>query len=419
MPLNPVVRLGAAWRIGALVLAFGLAVNFAEAVEKGRWVATWVSSQELLDPPKTASDPGLSGHTIRQVVQPSLAGDGLRVMFSNLVGDSPLTIGAASIARANGGSAIQPDSACALTFSGSPNVTIQPGAAMISDIANFPVRAFENLAVTVYCPEVPAKVTGHRGSRTTSFIVAGDAVAAPEFSAPRKEEHWYLLAEIDVRAAAEASAVVAIGDSITDGRGSTTDQNDRWTNNLARRLAANAATAQVSVLNQGIGGGRLLRHGLGPSALSRFDRDVLAPAGVTTVIVFEGVNDLGTAVGARKRGEAGASARDVIMAYEQMILRAHLKGLRIYGATITPFEGFKMYNDDKSEAERTAVNHWIRTSGQFDAVIDFDAMTRDPQNPSRLSAAVDSGDHLHPSAAGYHLMADRVDLALFEAGTRP
>ncbi|HTH47385.1 MAG TPA: SGNH/GDSL hydrolase family protein, partial [Candidatus Limnocylindria bacterium] len=186
-----------------------------------------------------------------------------------------------------------------------------------------------------------------------------------------------------------------------------------------RRLAANAATAQVSVLNQGIGGGRLLRHGLGPSALSRFDRDVLAPAGVTTVIVFEGVNDLGTAVGARKRGEAGASARDVIMAYEQMILRAHLKGLRIYGATITPFEGFKMYNDDKSEAERTAVNHWIRTSGQFDAVIDFDAMTRDPQNPSRLSAAVDSGDHLHPSAAGYHLMADRVDLALFEAGTRP
>ncbi len=415
--MNDFVLPGAARRIALLALAGGLALAGASAGDKdGHWVATWVSSQELLDPPKPGSEAGLSGHSIRNVVQPSLAGDGVRVTFSNLVGDAPLVIAAASIARANGGSSIQPGSECALTFGGAPSVTIQPGAVMISDIASFQVRAFENLAVSVYCPEVPAKVTGHRGSRMTSYIAPGNVIAAPEFAAPRKEEHWYLVGEIDVRTDPASTAVVVIGDSITDGRGSTTDQNDRWTNDLARRLAANPRTAHVSVLNQGIGGGRLLRHGLGPSALSRYDRDVLTPAGVTTVVVFEGVNDLGTAVGARKKGEAGASARDVIMAYQQMIVRAHLKGLRIYGATITPFDGFKMYNDDKSEAERMAVNQWIRTSGEFDAVIDFDAMTRDPQNPSRLAAAVDSGDHLHPSAAGYHHMADRIDLALFEAG---
>ncbi|HVT73741.1 MAG TPA: SGNH/GDSL hydrolase family protein [Lacunisphaera sp.] len=407
----------AAPRVAVRALVIGLVLTIARAGEAdGRWVATWVSAQELLDPPKDAGETGLDGHTIRQVVQPSLGGEGVRVTFSNLVGDAPLTIGAASIARAKGGSAIQPGSACALTFGGSPSVTIQPGAVMISDVARFSVRAFENLAVSVFCPTVPAKVTGHRGSRTTSFMAEGDVVAALEFPGARKEEHWYLVAEIDVRAPAGASAVVVIGDSITDGRGSTTDQNDRWTNDLARRLAASAKTARVSVLNQGIGGGRLLRHGLGPSALSRYDRDVLIPAGVTTVIVFEGVNDLGTAVGARRRGESGASARDVIMAYEQMIVRAHLKGLRIYGATITPFDGFAMYNDDRSEAERAEVNQWIRTSGKFDAVIDFDAMTRDPQHPSRLAAAVDSGDHLHPSAAGYQLMADGINLGLFEAG---
>lgn len=414
--MNDFMSWGTARRIVLLALGCGLALAGASAGERdGHWVATWVASQELLDPPKPANA-GLSGHSVRNVVQPSLAGDRVRVTFSNLVGDAPLTIGAASIARANGGSAIQPGSTCALTFGGEPSVTIQPGAVMISDVADFPVRAFENLAVSVYCPVVPTKVTGHRGSRMNSFIAEGNVIAAPEFAAARKEEHWYLVGEIDVRADPAASAVVVIGDSITDGRGSTTDQNDRWTNDLARRLAANPRTAHVSVLNQGIGGGRLLRHGLGPSALSRYDRDVLTPAGVTTVIVFEGVNDLGTAVGARKKGEAGASARDVIMAYQQMIVRAHLKGLRIYGATITPFEGFRMYNDDKSESERTEVNRWIRTSGEFDAVIDFDAMTRDPQSPSRLAAAVDSGDHLHPSAAGYHLMADGIDLTLFETG---
>ncbi len=206
-----------------------------------------------------------------------------------------------------------------------------------------------------------------------------------------------------------------LGDSITDGRGSTTNGNDRWPDVLARRLQASPATAQVAVLNAGLGGNRLLRDGLGPNALARFDRDVLAQAGVRWLIVLEGINDIGTAAGAREKGEPAATADDIIGAYAQIIERARAHDIRVHGATIMPFEGFTYagYYTPEGEADRQRVNAWIRASGLFDAVIDFDAATRDPERPPRLSAAVDGGDHLHPSAAGYRIMGESIDLKLF------
>jgi lysophospholipase L1-like esterase len=256
-------------------------------------------------------------------------------------------------------------------------------------------------------------VTGHPGSRTTSYLQAGEATSAPDLPAAVRVDHWYYVNGIDVTADRAVGAVAILGDSITDGRGSTTNGNDRWPDNLARRLQARPETARVAVLNHGIGGNRLLRDGLGPNALARLDRDVLAQPGVRWLIVLEGINDIGTRVAARAKGEPAATAEDIVAAYEQIIARAQARGVRVYGATILPFEGASNYFTPDGEADRQKVNHWIRTSGRFDAVIDFDAATRDPQKPERLAPAVDGGDHLHPSAAGYRVMAEAVDLALF------
>ncbi len=386
--------------------------------ETERWVGAWVSAQQLVEPHNLPPQPGLSGNTLRQIIRPSLGGDGIRVTFSNAYGEGPLTIAVANVARSKGGSAVDSASICPLTFGGERAVTIQPGASVISDPAQFKVQAFENLAVSTCCSSVPANVTGHPGSRTTSFIQKGDAVSVAEFPETTPVDHWYLLAAIDVRTGRSASAILVLGDSITDGRGSTTNQNNRWPDNLARRLAPDPRTSGIAVLNQGIGGNRVLRNGLGPSALQRFDRDVLAPPGVRWLVIFEGINDIGTAKGARAKGEPAASARDILLAYEQMIVRAHAHGLQVYGATITAFEGFDIYYDEQSEADRQEINRWIRTSGKFDGVIDFDEMTRDRPDPRRLSSTVDGGDHLHPSADGYKAMADGIDLGLFQESGR-
>jgi lysophospholipase L1-like esterase len=277
------------------------------------------------------------------------------------------------------------------------------------------VPPLSDLAVTLHVRGAPAGVTGHPGSRTTSFFQAGDAVSSTELPSAVRVEHWYFLSGVDVLARPGSAAVAVLGDSITDGRGSTTDGNDRWPDLLARRLQASRTTAQVAVLNHGIGGNRLLGHGLGPSALARLDRDILAQPAVRWLIVLEGINDIGTRAAARAKGEPAATADDIIFAYEQIVERAHQHDILVYGATLMPFEGFEYanYYSPEGEADRQRINGWIRTSGRFDRVIDFDAVTRDPKYPSRLSAAVDGGDHLHPSAAGYRIMADAVDLALF------
>jgi lysophospholipase L1-like esterase len=303
-----------------------------------------------------------------------------------------------------------------LTFAGSADVTVLPGEEFVSDPLEFSVAALSDLAVTFHLESPPARETGHPGSRATSYFVHGDFVSAANLTEAKHVDHWYQVAEIDVQAARGASAVVALGDSLTDGHGATTNGNDRWTDVLAARLQEKPKTRNIGVSNQGIGGNHLLTDAPGPSALARFDRDVLTPAGVRWMIVFEGVNDLGGLAreGEVSRGEHAALVSRVLAAYEQMIARAHAHGLRIYGATITPYVGSSYYHPGPlSEADRQAVNEWIRATGHFDAVIDFDAVVRDPVHPDQLLPGYDCGDHLHPSPAGYKAMADAVPLALF------
>jgi lysophospholipase L1-like esterase len=272
------------------------------------------------------------------------------------------------------------------------------------------------VSVSFHLDEPPAQQTGHPGSRATTYYVHGDSVAAPNLADAKHVDHWYQIAGIDVLASPDAGTVVALGDSITDGHGATTNGNDRWTDVLAARLQAAAATRAIGVSNQGIGGNHLLTDGLGPSALARFDRDVLAPAGVRWLIVFEGVNDLG---GLARNGEVppadhAAMVARVLAAYQQIVARAHAHGIRVFGATITPYVGSEYYHPGPlSEADRQAVNQWIRADGHFDAVIDFDKVVADPQHPDQLLPAYDCGDHLHPSPAGYRAMANAIPLGLF------
>lgn len=352
--------------------------------------------------------PGFTDCTLRQVIHLSLGGSQIRVRFSNAFGTSALTISSAHVAKAAKNGSIQPESDRALTFQGRPSTTIPPGALIYSDPLDFEALPLSDLAITIHVQDAPETVTTHSGARTTSYLARVDEVSAVDLPSPETVEHWYFLNGVDVMAN-DSSALVVLGDSITDGKNSTTNENRRWPDDLARRLLGNKHTAHVSVLNEGIGGNRLLHDGLGPNALARFDRDVLAQTGVRWLVVFEGVNDIGTC---KEKCDPAANAQEIIGAYQQIILRAHSQGIRVYGATITPF-GKSFYDSPDAERARQTVNTWIRTSGEFDAAIDFDAAIRDPNNPSNLAAGGDSGDHLHPSDAGYKTMADSVNLKLF------
>jgi lysophospholipase L1-like esterase len=376
------------------------------------WVGTWATSP--FPEPAAKEQLPLAGATLRQIVHVSLGGNRLRLRLSNAFGTTPLALDGAHLALAGPAGAIEPATDRPLRFNGQTSVSIPPGAVMLSDPLDFELPPLADVAVSLHLQKVPATLTAHPGSRTTSYLQAGDAVAAAALPEARKVVCWYFINGLDVLAAPPAAAVVALGDSITDGRGSTTDHNDRWTDALARRLQAGLGTARVGVLNQGIGGNRLLRDGLGPNMLARFDRDVLVQTRARWVIVQAGINDIGTRIGARKQGEPFASPADIIAAYEQLIDRAHTQGLQIVGTTITPYAGADFYWTADGEADRQTVNAWIRTSGHFDAVVDFDAALRDPHDPSRLAAAFDSGDHLHPSPAGFVEMARVVDLGLFD-----
>jgi lysophospholipase L1-like esterase len=377
------------------------------------WVATWTSMPQLTEPsnmppaPYTGTDRVLDNASLRQTAHVSVGGPRIRLRFSNAFGGAPLPLSAVSVARPLDGragvSALVPGSVVPVTFHGKPSATIPVGAQVVSDPLPFPVRSFENIAVTAYLAhgQGSLSITSHPGSRTTSYLVPGNQVSASDLPGATPVDHWYFLSGIEVLSPAPAVAV--IGDSLSDGRGSTTNGNDRWPDVLASRLSS-------AVVNQAAGGNRVLQDGLGPNVLARLDRDLLAQSGVSRAIVFEGINDIGTAAPAA----AAATAADLIDAYDQILTRAHAAGIEVYGGTLTPFGGNEGYDDPLREAARTSVNAWIR--GHFDAVLDFDRVVRDPVTPVRLLPAYDVGDHLHLNPAGYRALGTSVPAGLFRNG---
>ena len=404
-----------------LVIAFVVVAVHSEAQNTPPsqvWIATWGASQQIPEPRNILPPADLRDATVRQIFHLSVGGATLRVHITNAFGSVPLHFTSVHVARplAADAPAIDPASDRALTFAGASDVTVPAGADVVSDPIAYSVAPLSNLAVTVHLDEPPAPETSHPGSRATTYYVHGDQVSAPTLQNPGTIEHWYQVSEIDVQAAPGAGVIAALGDSITDGHATTTNGNDRWTDVLAARLQQSAATKNIAVFNDGIGGNHLLIDGLGPNALARFDRDVLAPDGVRWLIVFEAINDLGGL--AREPNvtpaDHAALVQRIIGAYQQMIERAHAHGIRVYGATITPDGGSDFYHPDaQSEADRKAVNDWIRAPGHFDAVLDFDQVVRDPQQPDRMLSAWDSGDHLHPGPAGYRAIGNSIPLSLF------
>jgi lysophospholipase L1-like esterase len=382
------------------------------------WVTSWGASQQVPEPQNAMPADDLRDATVRQIFHLSVGGTALRVHLSNAFGTDALHFTSVNVARplSPSSSSIDVTTDRPLRFAGRYEVTVPPGADFISDPLEFPAAPLSDVAVTFHIDLPPARETGHPGSRATSYYLHGDFVSAASLTEPQHVDHWYMVSEIDVQAVPHAAAMVALGDSITDGHGATTNGNDRWTDVLAQRLQGSPKTRDIGVSNQGIGGNHLLTDGLGPNVLARFDRDVLAPEGVRWVIVFEGVNDLG---GLARNGEVlpaehAALVQRVLAAYSQIIERAHAHNLRVYGATITPYVGSNYYHPGPlSESDRQSVNQWIRAAGHFDAVIDFDAVVRDPQQPDQLLPIFDSGDHLHPSPAGYKAMGEAISPDLF------
>ncbi|WP_373299641.1 SGNH/GDSL hydrolase family protein [Streptomyces poonensis] len=395
------------------------------------WVNTWTAMPQLTEPgnmppaPFTGDDAVLVDTTLRQTLRVTTGGERMRLRFSNAFGTTALPLTAVTVALPRDGragvSAIEPGTLREVTFGGRASTTVPAGAQVVSDPVDFRLRPGSTLTVTAYLAEGQQSLalTSHPGSRTTSYLRHGDGTADADLPGATATDHWYLLSDVEVVSGASTAAVAVVGDSLTDGRGSTTNGNNRWPDQFFDRLREHPATADVAVLNQAAGGNRVLADGLGPNVLARLDRDVLARSGVAWLIVFEGINDIGTA-------EATGTAQrrvteDLIAAYEQIVVRAHAQGIRVYGATLLPFGGNTMYDDPDGlrESSRRAVNEWIRTSGRFDAVIDLDRAVRDPDDPRRLRAGLHDGDWLHLNPEGYRILAAAVPTRLFRTPARP
>jgi lysophospholipase L1-like esterase len=428
MTTNPIVRLSIhpsgrlAWlhRLMALTLAASAGMSTSvSAAEPSAWIGSWMASPQ----PTWGADfafptnipATLHYQTVRQVARISLGGKRIRIVLSNEYGNQPLFIGAAHVALADAGSAIITGTDRPVTFGGKASAIVLPGAPLVSDPVDLAVAPLASVAVSVFLPSETQATTFHWDGRQTAYLVQGNQVAAKRIDTDTTMGARMFLSGIQVEAAASAGAVVVIGDSITDGNGATIDTNSRWPDFLAARLAPKNAAA----LNAGISGARLLGDRMGVNALARFDRDVLSQPQVKTVIVLLGINDISWPGTVFDPQGIRPSADALISGYRQLVARAHARGVRVVGATLTPFEGAlpgtpldNYYQTDKDEL-RQKINAWIRISGEFDAVLDFDALTRDSSRPTRLKPEFDSGDHLHPGDIGNKAMAEAIDLDAF------
>ncbi len=452
-------------RVGAFAAGLALFSTCAQAQKAsgggGHWVSTWASSQQLQpqpafgfggrgpgpgrgqtapggqnaspsnpagatappprpagpprgnrpNPNRTNLPPTLSDQTIRLPVRVSVGGAQVRIEISNMVGAQPLEVGAAHIAVYKGQGSISSGTDRALTFSGRPDAVVPPGALAVSDPVDLNVGPASDLAVSLYLPRDTGAPTTHNVGLHTAYISKGNTTGSESMPEPITTTACTWLSSVDVMAPKDAYTIVALGDSITDGFSTTTDADMAWPTLLGRRLSKNKATQNVAVVNQGISGNQVLRDGAGISALARFDRDVLSRPGVKWVVLLEGINDIN--IRGRVEGPNALTADDLIAGYRQLIERCHLHGIKIAGATLTPEEGVPTASE-RGEGIRRAVNQWIREKGHFDAVVDLDAATRDPQHPARLKQEYDSGDHIHPNDAGNQAMADAFDLNVFK-----
>jgi lysophospholipase L1-like esterase len=396
----------------AVLLVVTATAGVSQSPEKPKWVGTWAASPMLADGrwmrPVTNS-------TLREIVHISNGGAQVRLRFTNEFGIDPLTISNAQVALSAGGSDIKAGTGHAVMFGGAASIRLAPGGVIYSDPVDFAVAPLSDLAVSFFVPSQNLRAeTAHLAAAQDNFIADGDQTAAISLTQPKTAMSWYFFDGIDVPAVGSARAVVTLGDSITDGTASTRNANRRWPNVLAERLKQEPGMENVAVLDEGIGGNRVLNEQSGPSALSRFDRDVLGQNGVKYLMILEGINDIGRLANTRMMApEDDITAQNLEHALTQLADRAHEHGIKVYAATLTPYGGAG-YWSEKGEQVRKDYNNWIRTSGVFDGVVDFDKITTDPANPDRFNPTYDSGDHLHPNDAGYKAMGAGVDLKLFK-----
>lgn len=401
-------------------LCLPLVASAQSASQHLHWAGSWAAAPMRTPPPQVSISTVFENTTFRQIVHLSIGGPYVRIRLSNVFGDGPMHVTSVHVADAVSAatSQIEPGTDTVVTFDGQQNVTIPAGAAYVSDPVKFDAKPLSSLAVSFHVDAPPAPETYHDNSNQTSYFVHGNEVSAPELADAVKADHWFWFTGVEVGTPQANRCVVAFGDSITDGWQSTKNGNNRWPDDLAARFAANPATNDVCVLNEGISGNRVLLDGTGPAAVKRLDRDVLSEPGVRYVVVFEGINDLGHLARAANVSQADIDAlvKSLTGAYQQIIDATHARGLKVIGGTLTPYgeSGYDKDGGARFQAAWRQVNAWIRQPGRFDEVVDFDKVTADPSDPSRFAPSFDSGDHLHPNPAGYKAMADAFNLEWFE-----
>ncbi|NRR33534.1 SGNH/GDSL hydrolase family protein [Oxalobacteraceae bacterium] len=399
------------WIAGVLLLLPAATPIWAKPGPEVHWTVTWAAAPD-------SPGPALPPQTLRQIIRTSTGGSSVRVRLSNLFGSGPLTIGPVHVALQANGAAIRPGSDRALTFGGRAGVTIARGGSVLSDAVKMKVGSLQNLSISMYLPAPNGPSTSHGAAMQTAYIVQGsDVTASIDFAGNTSDDTRYFLTDVEVASQSASSAIVVVGDSITDGVGSTDDRDRRWPDALAARLQMTPGLEAIAVVNAGIAGNRILNDGaapfVGPRALARYERDALSKPGVRWILLFEGINDIAASDMLAAPGEQ-VTAAQLIDGMKLIIARAHEKKIKIWGATLLPFAGTKaLAYTPAGEAKRQALNAWIRGSGAFDAVVDLDQVMRDPANPERLLPAFDSGDHLHPNDAGHQAMAAAIDPRLF------